>query len=365
MSETLRTEVKKVSLTAIRAELRNLWTSEALNREGVIRARSHNLVVYTDMTRHNVADLVEHIIRVNAQRPGRVILVQYDPGAADRLDAWVTVYCQPRHDHLVCSEMVVLEVGDDFRGELHSTVVALLAADLPIYLWWMQLPDPDDHLYRQLSLEADRLIVDSDFFRDMAAELPALLALGGIRVSDLAWARLTPWRRHLAQFWDLAHLRAALAHLHRLEVRYGARTPGGDANRALLLTGWLAARLEWELAGARAIRAGGYDIAYRAGGAALEVRLLPEESPDVPQRELASVTLGAGEEPASVSPRLTYRPEHRCIEIDLCSAIEHDWAFRPVGPAEALAEELDHDYDLAYRAALERAVEVVQACRHA
>ena len=123
MTEVVRTEVKRVGLTAIRDELRALWSSEALGEKPIVQARSHNLVVYTDASRHNVDDLVEHIIRVNSLRPGRVLLVEYDPTADEKLDAWATI-CQLQKDHQVCSEMVVMQVGCAARDPQHCDLAA-------------------------------------------------------------------------------------------------------------------------------------------------------------------------------------------------------------------------------------------------
>lgn len=361
MAETLRTEVRQVSLNTLRDELRALWMSDALDADHVIRARSHNLVVYTDMTRHNVADLVEHIIQVNERRPGRVILIQYNPDEAERLEAWVTVYCHPQRDVQVCSEMIVIEVGRDARDDLHSTVVALLAPDLPVFLWWMQLPSQDDHLYLKLAEEADRLIVDSDFLPDLASGLPALTALGGLPVSDLAWARLTPWRRRVAVFWDARHLREPLTYLRGVVIQFVRGHSPADANRALLLVGWLAERLGWACASAQA-RDSGYALSCeQPGGEPFEVRLAPVEAESIPAHEIVSVTIEAGDEKHPVHLHLRYEPAHGSIEVAVARRSRRDWAFKPVDAAAALAEELDYDYDSAYTAALEWAASTVRA----
>lgn len=361
MTETFRTEVKKVSLTAIRGELSALWHSEELSSQAVIRARSHNLVVYTDTTRHNVENLVEHIIQVNAHRPGRVILVQYNPDVEEKLDAWVTVYCQPRGGHQVCSEMVVMEVGRSLRSEIHSTVISLLVPDLPVYLWWMQLPDSEDHLYHSLSAEASRLIVDSDFFRDVAADLPALAALEGMPLGDLAWSRLTPWRRHLARFWDMPSLRGALNAMKRLNIQYTLAQPHMDSNRALLLAGWLAKRLGWQLEKAQADGEGSFHAAYLHEVGAVDVSITAVQNEESMPGELTEVAIDA----ADLAVGLTFFPENSCIEVRMGGGSQRDWAFKPVDAAAALAQELDYDYDPAYTAALNQAVALLRAAHGA
>lgn len=360
MTEVVRTEVKRVGLTAIRDELRALWSSEALGEKPIVQARSHNLVVYTDASRHNVDDLVEHIIRVNSLRPGRVLLVEYDPTADEKLDAWATIYCQLQKDHQVCSEMVVMQVGGVLRSEIHSTVISLLAPDLPVILWWMQLPDVEDHLYENVVAGADRLLIDSDFFPNIAEDFVTLASISSPPVGDLAWARLTPWRRRLAAFWDFPQLRESLEHIHSLEIQHAARKPHADSNRALLLVGWLAERLGWRLAEASALEAGGYEITYRHNGESIRVQL-EEIVPDgVPPGELAAISLQAGHGENLERPHLRFDPEHGCIEQKIGDVAQRDWAFRPVEPAEALAEELDYNHDAAFQAALNQAVAIVR-----
>src|SRR5690606_38694551 len=249
-----------------------------------------------------------HIIQVNARRPGRVSLLQYNPGEAVKLEAWVTVYCHQQRGVQVCSEMIVIEAERTARNDQPSSIVTLLAPDLPVFLWWMQLPSPDDHLYLKLAEEADRLIVDSDFLLDLASGLPALAALGELPASDLAWARLTPWRRRVAVFWDAPHLREPLAHLRRVEIQFVRGNAGAAANRALLLAGWLAARLDWACAGGTRHNAGYLLRCEQQSGVPFELALLAVEPDGIPPHEIASVTLEAGQEAERTHLGLRYEP---------------------------------------------------------
>ena len=63
------------------------------------------------------------------------------------------------------------------------------------------------------------------------------------RVVDLAWLRTTPWRERLASTFDPAPLRPELGSIRVVTVRHHA----GSAAAALLLVGWLGARLDWRL----------------------------------------------------------------------------------------------------------------------
>lgn len=67
-------------------------------------------------------------------------------------------------------------------------------------------------------------------------------------LTDLNWARLTPWRELIAQCFDPVNLRPLLDQLSEVHFEYEANSPRVLLHRmqALLLTGWLASRLKWE-----------------------------------------------------------------------------------------------------------------------
>jgi glucose-6-phosphate dehydrogenase assembly protein OpcA len=357
-------KLQKVSVSAIRDELRALWASEAMNDEAVIRARTHNLIVYTAGQRP-AGDTAQWLIEATLERPGRVILIDARPGTEPGLDAWVTTYCRAAQRRQVCGELVTLAVGGPLRDELHSTVVALLAADLPVYLWWTEIPDEDDHLFEHLAGEADRVLVDSDAAPDAAQALQALAALDVARLGDLNWARLTPWRRLLAQLWDTPTLREHLAHIRSLDVHHIARDDFKDAARALLLVGWLVDRLGYELVSAQTSPTGGYITTWQKGRWQGKVEIVESTHAHLDSGEIVGVFIQAGAEPPYVMPRLALTPEQACIELRLDDAsptpARLGSPFQPVSLAEALAEELDFGYDPVYRSALTRAAEIVSA----
>jgi glucose-6-phosphate dehydrogenase assembly protein OpcA len=137
--------------------------------------------------------------------------------------------------------------------DLYGTASPLLVADLPVFLWWLSDPSLDDHLFRVLDDTADRLIVDSARFRRPVETLARLAERisrsprpGEAALSDLNWARLTPWRELIAQFFDAPHLQSYLPALTEVSIEYcpGARDRPNPC-QALLLAGWLVSRLGW------------------------------------------------------------------------------------------------------------------------
>ncbi len=365
MSKPLRAELRPSGIGVIRETLLALWASEALSNEAVIRAQTHNLIVYAASDEHPVDQTVERIIEFTSHRPGRVILIEYDSTHRAETQAWATVYCHPRGSRQLCAELVVLEVGDDLRDEIHSTVVSLLAPDLPIYLWWAEPPDPSDHLFSRLVGEVDRLIVDSDTFPNPVEGLKRLAALSSVPLGDLAWARLTPWRRLLAQLWDAPDLRPALDYIHTLEVRHAASGDFHDCARALLLLGWLADRLDWELQPAQRAPDGGFTVAWARQRWQGKAGIVATREEGMAPGEITGITIQAGNNPPYVVPSLRYEAARGLVEICLDSASptapRRVSLFEPVSTPAALAEELDFRYDPYYGQALQRAARVVAA----
>ena len=135
MTEPYRSESKPVGVAGIKEELKALWAAEAVEGRVVVRARTHNLIVYTPASRASIDEVIQQVVDLTAARPGRVIVIHDDPESESKLESWVNIYCQVQGNHQLCGESIVLSVGGDQRDEVHSTVLSLLAADLPVSLW--------------------------------------------------------------------------------------------------------------------------------------------------------------------------------------------------------------------------------------
>ncbi len=179
--------------------------------------------------------------------PSRTVMVATDPAAPSGLDATASARCQLRSgtQPRVCFEEVQLAARGDLARHLSSVVEPLLIPDMPVVLWWFGAPPGEDEGLLQL---CDRLVLDSD--PAGPAALPHLRrlveALCPARiVTDLAWAQLAPWRELLSQLFDPVETRPFQRRLDSLEVEYAAGIP---TTRPLLLVGWLATSLGWQLA---------------------------------------------------------------------------------------------------------------------
>jgi glucose-6-phosphate dehydrogenase assembly protein OpcA len=146
---------------------------------------------------------------------------------------------------------------------------------------------------------ADRLIFDSaDFARpdrtlsDMAAFAPERVGM-----TDLNWARLTPWRELVAQFFDVPGWRPFLDGVTGVRIGFGVDMDGRDIHpsQALLLFSWLASRLGWHAVETLApSEAGGllFRVA-RADDATVMVRLRPRFERGIETGDVSGVRLQA------------------------------------------------------------------------
>ena len=364
MKRTSLTESQKVALSEIRTELRLLWRSEGLDSNAVIRALSHNLIVYITGDESTVQQTIEQMVEISTAGLGRVICIQSNPSPEDSVDAWVKLHCELQGNRQVCGEVIVLTVSGRMREEVHSTVLSLLAPDIPVYLWWTNCPDNDDHLYTELATEADRILVDSDNF-SLPGDLVKLASQDNYSISDLAWAKLTAWRHQIANLWDIPDLHPVLDHLRTMDIVYVAPDDFANANRALLLLGWLADRFEWEMMDAATGPTGGYISHWRKWRWEGKAEIVESAYAGLPPGEIVSVYLQAGKQPPFVMPRLEYVEERQCIDVRTDdaspSARRHSARFSPMTTAEALMEEIRNLQDPYYLLALQRAAEIVKS----
>jgi glucose-6-phosphate dehydrogenase assembly protein OpcA len=169
---------------------------------------------------------------LGARIPSRTILLHPDPRAKnDRLDAEIEFEVFPNAEHSVCAEIVHIWLRGGTAVAPASVVVPLQIPDLPVFLRWRGRPPFGKPEFEQLLSATDRLIVDSsEWERQPAAYRRLAESFQRVVVSDLAWARTLPWRAGLADLWP------GIKRAGRLRV-------AGPPAEALLLRGWLRARL--------------------------------------------------------------------------------------------------------------------------
>lgn len=239
------------NVASIEDQIRTLWQeigeSKSSKTSVVTRVCTLTLIAYG--ANAELARRVRTAVpAVFSDHPCRAILIEAD-GAPDELSAWVTTVCQRAAEgaEQVCCEQITFTVGETMRRRLPGTVLPLVVSDLPVFVWWPGPFHAASNVRTQLFAHADRWLTDS---RDFAAPLHDLSILHAMiksdpstAVTDLEWARLTPWRSMLARVFDQTATRPALDQITSLALR--SKTVRSSA---LLSIGWLASRLRWQVA---------------------------------------------------------------------------------------------------------------------
>jgi glucose-6-phosphate dehydrogenase assembly protein OpcA len=258
-----------VEIDQIDHELKKLW----IDSDGAMtRASLINLVVYSEDP-NSLPRNTDLVSRITDNHACRALVIATDPSAGtDRAEAWINAHCHVRSGaKQVCSEQI------SFRLEgiklLTSILFSHLDSDLPFYLWWQsQLHEPIDP---QLWAWVDRLIYDSHDWGDFDSQMR--LAEAAQReaeprqmvLCDLNWARLLSFRHGFAQFFDHPASQRHFDRIENISIAFGR----GYRSTALLLIGWLAAQLGWELIGRNDV------VELRtSGGKSVRVELLEEDT---------------------------------------------------------------------------------------
>jgi Glucose-6-phosphate dehydrogenase subunit len=179
-------------------------------------------------------EAAEDVLTGLAERhPSRTIVLVPEPDEQEGLEASVDVACFPVGEgRQVCTETIRIRLGGRRASVPASVVQPLFLPDLPVFLRWRGLPPFGEDHFEGLVDVTDRLIVDSTEWADLPASYARLAELfDRVAVSDIAWARTSRWRPHLASLWP------GIAGVQRIRVT-------GTAAQAHLLAGWLRSRLK-------------------------------------------------------------------------------------------------------------------------
>ncbi len=257
-----RVEGTTIDVDAIERELADLWRSSGrFDARGVEVALSRTsvltLFVYTiDSARAEQAK--ELIDQLSSEHPSRVVLLtamDQKASGPEQPGAEVSIQCKlgVAERYAPCYEQITIGMPANALDLLPSLLIPLALPDLPSFLWWMGPPPLDDRRFLRVARAVDRVIVDSlDFTRPVHDLVLTRRLYNQLRgqdtvLSDLNWARITPWQEMTARIFDVPQSRWALDALTDVWVVSG-RFEHWPANpsQALLYLGWMASRLGWE-----------------------------------------------------------------------------------------------------------------------
>jgi glucose-6-phosphate dehydrogenase assembly protein OpcA len=226
---------------AIEAALRELLIARHAENGGFVPARALNMIAFVD---HEWSGEIANRLRgVGRYHASRLIVLSYEPGR-ERLDARATVASEgdPRPGELsLLRETVIVEIGDRHLDDLLTIADPLVVSDLLTLLW---SPHGHHEVVRELLGLAQAVLLDSVDEPDCHEAIERAMALSKeAYVVDLAWLRSTPWRERIATAFDPPRMRGELDTIKALRIRHHPES----AIAAMLLIGWLASRLGWEL----------------------------------------------------------------------------------------------------------------------
>ncbi|MET9412889.1 glucose-6-phosphate dehydrogenase assembly protein OpcA [Streptomyces klenkii] len=189
------------------------------------------LVIVTD--EEHAYDALKAANEASREHPSRklVVIKRVSRSPRDRakarLDAEVRVGTSAG-----TGETVVLRLYGDVIDHAQSVVLPLLLPDAPVVVWW-PVGSPVDPHEDPLGALGQRRVTDAYAAEDPVKELSARSAHYTPGDTDLAWARITPWRSMLAAALDQQHADVVSA-----EVEGEGYNPSAE-----LLALWLADRL--------------------------------------------------------------------------------------------------------------------------
>jgi glucose-6-phosphate dehydrogenase assembly protein OpcA len=250
-----------VDASRVEKELMAMWAEMSApeggegQSAGVVRACVLNLIVYVASVeeRAEADELIETIVE---RHPCRAIVIAAERESSEaRLDAYASTRCQisTRGSKRICGEQITVEAAGAAVETASTAIAPLLVPDVPVFLWWKDIPHEEDKLFDRLAAMADRVVIDSAAFdhpHEDLLRLARILSEGRMRLSDLNWGRLTSWRSLVASFWDVADYRDSLARVERVRIEYDPPDLAHEsvAPKALLALGWIASCLGWEAA---------------------------------------------------------------------------------------------------------------------
>jgi glucose-6-phosphate dehydrogenase assembly protein OpcA len=251
-------EPHPADVTALEAELSQLWRSAAEDpstRDAVTRACTLTLLVYVEREEYAwpISNLISEVTR---QNPCRAIVIAAEPQSSPAgITASISAHCSlpaPGAKQVCCEQITLIARGDAVEN-LDNVVLPLAVPGLPVHIWWRASRFGPPHYFSQILRVASHLLFDSARLENSEANLSTLSArvrelAGQIAVTDLNWARLTPWRELMAQFFDSPETRPYLEALREVRIEYDRTAPAMSDRRGriLLFIGWLASRLGWE-----------------------------------------------------------------------------------------------------------------------
>jgi glucose-6-phosphate dehydrogenase assembly protein OpcA len=267
---------------AIDAALRKMLFERHTENASYVPARALNLICVVD--KEWSGEIANRLRQVGRYHASRTIVLEVEDKRTS-IDAVATIASDVKPElgsFALLRETVVVDIGRKHMDGLVPLVDPLVVSDLPTVLW-----SPHDHpeAVEALLPLAQVILVDSVDQPDVGLALDRAQALcDQVYVVDLAWLRSTPWRERVAATFDPDHLREELWSISSVRIRHHP----DSAASAVLLVGWLASRLGWEL---EALEDGDGTLTGTAKGSGQDIEIVLEHDRDLQVRGLNGLLL--------------------------------------------------------------------------
>jgi glucose-6-phosphate dehydrogenase assembly protein OpcA len=370
---------KGIDVGKIEKELAAMWkpadnAKDSGTESGVTRACTLNLLVYATAA-DDREQIYEMLDAVCEQHPGRTLVLVADRAATEpKLDAYVSTRCRllSGNRKQICGEQVTIEAAGAAADTAASAIEPLLVPDVPVFLWWKDIPHYEDKLFSRMTAMSDRMVIDSSCFDQPHKDLSRLAQMIRERpqfmsASDLNWGRLTAWRNLIASFWDVPDYRPYLDKIERIVVEYDppCYAPDEIAPQSLLAVGWLASRLGWSIEenGEREEN-GAASFQLRASGREIKVLMHATKREGYADGILVSLTLSTGD--ASAEFRVAFSDDRKKLEtearVDGARTVGRVLSYEQKTEGQRLSRELSlFKRDFIYEEALAAAAQLIEA----
>lgn len=223
-------------------ELAGLWGSMSKNdgaaqgvNSGVLRACAMTLIVAAE-NEADAATAGEALGELMHEHPSRAIVLRPSTNPAD-LESRVFAQCWMPFGkrQQICCEQIEITASMERIGEAETTILGIMAPDLPVVLWVRGACWLTSEGFARLFPLAQKVVIDSSRCGgeepfDVIRRLEPKVKLLG----DLAWTRLTSLREIIAHTFEDANILGQMKSVGKIVVEYTAHSAA-----ASYLAGWL------------------------------------------------------------------------------------------------------------------------------
>ncbi len=226
---------------AIEAALRTMLFERHQESASFVPARVLNLVCVVDKAWSG--EIANRLRGVGRYHASRTVVCEVESGR-ETIDAVATIASDVHPqagEFALLRETVIVDVGERHLAGLDTIVDPLVVTDLPTVLW---SPHGHSDAVEALRPLSQVVLLDTGDEPEVLDGLQRAVELSrDMYVVDLAWLRSTPWRERVAATFDPEHLRPDLSTISAITIRHNPDSVGA----AMLLVGWLASRLSWNV----------------------------------------------------------------------------------------------------------------------